>query len=70
MENKLMKQSIRRLDVEDSILDILEDNDINTLGELCGYSKSDLKKYNLSPNQIDELDGEVKLAGLYLRNSI
>ena len=55
MENKLMKQSIRRLDVEDKILDMLENNNINTLGILCGKTKSDLKKIDLIQNQINSL---------------
>ncbi len=70
MENKLMKQSIRRLDVEDKILDMLENNNINTLGILCGKTKSDLKKIDLIQNQINKLELELQLTGLYLRNSL
>ena len=35
---------VAELDVEDKILDMLENNNINTLGILCGKTKSDLKK--------------------------
>ena len=69
MENKLMKQSIRRLLVEDKILDVLENNNINTLGTLCVKSKADLKKYDLNPNQINELEEELQLTGLTLNEA-
>ena len=65
-----MKQSIRRLDVEDKILDMLENININTLGTLCGKSKSDLKKFDLSQNQINKLEIELQLTGLNLKNSL
>ena len=47
---KYINQSIRRLDVKDNILQILEENNINSLGKLCGKSKSDLKKLKLTQN--------------------
>lgn len=70
MENKLFSQSIRRLDLEDKILDILENNDIRTLGVLCGKTKTELKKIGLTQNQINKLEIELQLLGLVLRNSL
>ena len=43
MENKLEKQNIERLDIKDNILNILKENDITKIGQLCKKSKSDLK---------------------------
>lgn len=70
MENKLLKQSIRRLDVKDNILQVLEENKINSLGKLCGKSKSDLKKLELTQNQINKIEVEMQLLGLNLKNSL
>lgn len=43
MENKLEKQNIERLDIKDNIINILKDNGISKIGQLCKKTKSDLK---------------------------
>lgn len=70
MEEKLKSQSIRRLDVKDNVLEILEYNNVQNLGKLCGKSKSDLKKLDLTLNQINKIEVEMQLLGLNLRNSL
>ena len=42
-ENKYFSQFVDRLDVNQKALDTLKENEINTLGKLSGYKKSQLK---------------------------
>lgn len=70
MEEKLKKQSINRLNIGTTTLKILKENSIVTIGELCNKSKSDLKKIDLSSNEINKIDIELQLEGLNLKNSL
>ena len=44
MDEKLNKQSVDRLDISDNCMELLKSNDIETIGQLCKKSKTDLKK--------------------------
>ena len=70
MEEKLRTQSINRLNIKDNILKVLEDNDIHTLGTLCGKSKTYLKKLDLTQSQINKVEIELQLMGLNFKNSL
>lgn len=70
MENKLIKQSIDRLDLADKIINTLKENNIKTIGQLCKKTKSDLKKIDLLQNEVNKIDIELQLLGLTLKNSI
>ncbi len=70
MDEKIQKQSIDRLDINDNAIEILKDSKIDTIGKLCKKSKSDLKKLNLTQNEINKTDIELQLLGLNLRNSL
>ena len=67
-ENKYIKQSIERLDIPVEKIDILKGKKIKTLGDLCNYSKTDLKSFNLSSNEINKIQIELQLLGLKLKN--
>lgn len=54
-KNKILEQSIKRLSISDKIIKILESNKIIVLEDLCKKTKTDLKKINLSQNEIDEI---------------
>lgn len=70
MEDKLKTQSINRLNIQDNIIKVLEDNNINNLGTICGKSKTDLKKLDLTQHQITKIEIELQLMGLALKNSL
>ena len=67
-ENKYIKQSIERLDIPVEKIDILKGKKKKTLGDLCNYSKTDLKSFNLSSNEINKIQIELQLLGLKLKN--
>ena len=70
MEEKIKKQSINRLDIKDSIINVLNENRIDTLGNLCEHSKTELKNIGLIPNETNKIEVELQLMGLNLRNSL
>lgn len=70
MDEKLNKQSIDRLDISDNCMELLKSNDIETIGQLCKMSKTDLKKLNLVQEEVNKIDIELQLLGLNLRNSL
>ena len=65
MKNK--KQSIDRLDISNNANDILKENKILTLGEICKKNKKELKNYGLSLDIIKEIELELQLIGLSLK---
>ena len=70
MEQKISNQRIDRLDINDNILNVLNENEITTLGNLCSKSKTDLKNIGLLPNESNKVEVELQLMGLNLRNSL
>jgi DNA-directed RNA polymerase alpha subunit len=70
MEQKIRNQRIDRLDISDSVLNVLKENEITTLGNLCSKSKTDLKNIGLLPNESNKVEVELQLMGLNLRNSL
>ncbi len=67
MYEKLKKQSIDRLDISNNANDILKENKILTLGEICKKNKKELKNYGLSLDIIKEIELELQLIGLSLK---
>ena len=41
--DKLLKQNIERIEIKDEVLEILKDNDITILNDLCTKKKKELK---------------------------
>lgn len=60
MNEKLKKQNILRLDVNDNIINKLKDNNISKLGELCSKNESELRELNLNNNEIDKIKQELE----------
>lgn len=69
-ENKYFSQFVDRLDVSQKALDTLKENEINTLGKLSSYKKSQLKDMGLLQNEINKIEVELELLGLTLKGSL
>lgn len=68
MEEKYKKQSIHRFDfISEKNLEILEKNNIRTLGELSDKTKTDLKKYGFENFEVNKIDIELQLLGMNLK---
>ena len=70
MDEKIQKQSIDRLDISVNAIELLKQNQIDTIGKLCKKNKSDLRKLNLTQNEINKMEIELQLLGLSFRNSL
>lgn len=68
MEEKMSKQKIERLDISDNAINVLKENKITTIGQLCKKSKMDLRKMQLLQNDINKIEIELQLLGLDLKN--
>ena len=66
--NKYLEQNIERLDVEIRIIDILKNNKIKKIKELCKLSKTDLKEMDIKQKEAEKIKIELQLLGLDLRN--
>ena len=66
--NKYLEQNIERLDVEIRIIDILKENKIKKIKELCKLSKTDLKEMDIKQKEAEKIQIELQLLGLDLRN--
>lgn len=69
-EKKYINQNIERLDIPVSEINILKENNIKTLGKLCNYTKTDLKGFNILPNNINKIQIELQLLGLNLKGGL
>ena len=69
-EEKYINQNIERLDIPVSEINILKDKNIKTLGNLCNYSKTDLRQFNILPNNINKIQIELQLLGLNLKGGL
>lgn len=70
MDEKIRTQSIDRLNISINTTNILKENKIKTIEQLCKKNKNDLKKLNLIPNEINKIEIELQLLGLNLKNGL
>ena len=68
--NKYFSQFVDRLDVIQKAIDTLKENNINTLGTLGNYSKTQLKDFGLLQNEVNKIEVELELLGLTLKGSL
>lgn len=68
--NKILKQSIERIDIDVRIIDLLKENGIIMIKDLCSKSKADLKNLTLSFQEINKIQVELQLLGLNLKGEL
>jgi len=66
MKNKYLNQNIDIIDIQKEIKQLLKDNGVITIEDLCSKTKTDLKKMRLSFSEINRIQVEVQLLGLNL----
>lgn len=69
-EEKYIKQNIDRLNIPVSEINILKEHNIETLGALCKYSKTELKQFDILQDNINKIQVELQLLGLNLKGGI
>ena len=68
--DKVLKQSIERIDINVCIINLLKENGIKTIKDLCGKSKMDLRELTLSIQEINKIQIELQLLGLNLKGGL
>lgn len=66
MKNKYLSQNIDIIDIQKEIKELLKENGVITIEDLCSKTKTDLKKMRLSFSEINRIQVEVQLLGLNL----
>lgn len=69
MEDKIKQQNIQRLNISDNTINILNQNQISNIGQLCRKSGADLKSFSIELNEIEKIETELQFLGLRIRNS-
>ena len=67
---KILKQSIERIDIDVKIIEILKESGIITIKDLTSKSKTDLKNLTLSFQEINKIQIELQLLGLNLKGGL
>jgi len=68
--DKLLKQNIERIEIKDEVLEILKDNDITILNDLCTKKKKELKDMGIGYQVINDMELQLQLLGLRFKNSL
>lgn len=68
--DKLLKQNIERIEIKDEVLNILYDNNITVLKELCNKKKKDLKEMGIEYQIINDMELQLQLLGLRFKDSL
>lgn len=68
MENEYLMKKIDIIDIPKEIKDLLKQNNVVTINDLCSKTKNELKQIRLSFSEINKIQVEVQLLGLNLKN--
>ena len=68
--NNILNKSISYLNVDDSIINICNSNNIFIIKDLWNLKRKDLKSINLSDKDINKITIKLQLLGIDLNNKI
>ena len=68
--NKYLEQYIERLDVNNETREVLKNNKIIKLGELCQKSRKELTEMGIDTNVAKDIELQVQFLGLNLKNCL
>lgn len=68
--NKYLEQYIERLEINNETREILKENNIVKLGELCQKSRKELTEMGINTNIAKDIELQVQFLGLNLKNSL
>ena len=69
MNENILKQSIDKLQISNSAIKKLGNNNINSINQLCRQSKEELKKMKISQIDIRNIEISLQLVGLKLKDN-
>ena len=68
MKREVLKKNIEILNLDDSIIKKLKENNINIIEELCVINRHKLKDMNFKDNEINQIIIKLQLIGIDLNH--
>ncbi len=70
MYEPITKQSIEKLEVSNSAIEILKRNKIRNISQLCKRTRTELKEIGIGQKDIRDIEISLQLVGLDLKNNM
>lgn len=69
MKEKILNENVDRLNISCKLIELLKQNKINKISQLCNKTKTNLRNINLTNAEISQIEIELQLLGLDLKNN-
>ncbi len=69
MKEKILNENVERLNISCKLIELLKQNKINKISQLCNKTKTNLRNINLTNTEISQIEIELQLLGLDLKNN-
>lgn len=69
MKEKIINENIDRLNISCKLIELLKQNKITKISHLCNKTKTNLRNINLTNTEISQVEIELQLLGLDLKNN-
>lgn len=69
MKDKILNENVDRLNISCKLISLLKQNKITKLSQLCNKTKTNLRDIKLTNQEISQVEIELQLLGLDLKNS-
>lgn len=69
MKEKILNENVERLNVSCKLIELLKQNKITKISQLCNKTKTNLRNINLTNAEIAQIEIELQLLGLDLKNN-
>lgn len=69
MKEKILNENIDRLNISCKLIELLKQNRITKISQLCNKTKTNLRNINLTNAEISQVEIELQLLGLDLKNN-
>lgn len=69
MKEKILNENVERLNISCKLIKLLKQNKITKISQLCNKTKTNLRNINLTNAEIAQIEIELQLLGLDLKNN-
>lgn len=69
MKEKILNENVERLNISCKLIGLLKQNKITKISQLCNKTKTNLRNINLTNTEISQIEIELQLLGLDLKNN-
>lgn len=69
MKEKILNENIDRLNISCKLIELLKQNKITKINQLCTKTKTNLRSIKLTNTEISQIEIELQLLGLDLKNN-